>query len=202
MNEASNAISQDGEPVTALSYSYRPSLMGAAWAFALGADALEWQVGRRSGRVPYAAIRRMRLSFRPGTMQSQRFRAEIWSDGHPKLDIVSSTWKSMAEQVQQGEGYARFIVELHRRIAAAGGAVTYETGTTPVLYWCGVAVFIACALAIASLIVRALQVAAWSGAAFIAAFLALFLWQGGNYFRRNRPGTYRPDALPKQLVPN
>ena len=35
----------------------------------------------------------------------------------------------------------------------------------------------------------------------IAAFLALFLWQGGNFFRRNRPGLYRPDAPPEELLP-
>jgi len=51
------------------------------------------------------------------------------------------------------------------------------------------------------LIVRALQVDAMSGAAFIGGFLVLLLWQGGTYFRRNRPGVYRPDALPAALMP-
>ena len=36
---------------------------------------------------------------------------------------------------------------------------------------------------------------------FVAAFLALFVWQSGGYFKRNRPGRYRPDAPPKELVP-
>ena len=36
---------------------------------------------------------------------------------------------------------------------------------------------------------------------FTAALMALFLWQGGNFFRRNRPGRYRPDALPAALMP-
>jgi len=49
--------------------------------------------------------------------------------------------------------------------------------------------------------VRALQAHTISVAAFIAAFLALFLWQGGNFFRRNKPGRYRPDALPPELLP-
>ena len=51
------------------------------------------------------------------------------------------------------------------------------------------------------LIVRALQSDAKGGAAFIAGFLVLFLWQGGNFFRRNRPGLYRPEALPAELMP-
>ena len=36
---------------------------------------------------------------------------------------------------------------------------------------------------------------------YIGAFLALFLWQAGNYFRRNRPGRYTPQALPPELMP-
>ena len=33
------------------------------------------------------------------------------------------------------------------------------------------------------------------------AFLALYLWQTENFLRRNRPGTYRPEALPKEVMP-
>ena len=54
----------------------------------------------------------------------------------------------------------------------------------------------------AMLIVQALDVGAYAGAAVVGAFLALFGWQSGNYFWRNRPGRYRPDALPKALVPD
>jgi hypothetical protein len=49
--------------------------------------------------------------------------------------------------------------------------------------------------------VRALQADSKGGAAFIGGFLVLFLWQGGNFFRRNRPGLYRPEALPAELMP-
>ncbi len=69
------------------------------------------------------------------------------------------------------------------------------------LYWPGVAILCAATLAIAALAVRALAVGAFAGAAFIAGFLALFLWQAGGFFLRNRPGTYRPDAVPRQLLP-
>jgi hypothetical protein len=35
----------------------------------------------------------------------------------------------------------------------------------------------------------------------VGAFLALYLWQTENFLRRNRPGTYRPEALPKEVMP-
>jgi hypothetical protein len=46
-----------------------------------------------------------------------------------------------------------------------------------------------------------MQSDAIAGAAFIGFFIGLFLWQGGNFVARNRPGIYHPDALPGQLMP-
>jgi hypothetical protein len=115
--------------------------------------------------------------------------------------IASTSWRSMMEQAGQDETYGAFVKELHRRIAAAGTQASFEVGSPALLYWPGVVIFVAGTLALAALTVRALLVEAYAGAAFVAAFLGLFLWQSGNYFWRNRPGTYRPDALPKELVP-
>ena len=184
-----------------LSYAFKPSLMGAGFEFWLRPQALEYRAGRHAGRLSYGDIARVRLSFRPVTMQFYRFRAEIWPLNGPKIELVSSSWRSMLEQESRGAAYSAFIAELHRRIAAAGAPARFETGGAAPLYWAGFAVFSGIALALAALIVRALQLGQWSGAAFIAAFLALFLWQAGGYFRRNRPGRYRAEALPAHLLP-
>jgi len=182
-------------------YRYKPSLMGAPWELRLGPDALAWQVGRHEGRIAYGGIRRVRLSFRPVTLQTRRFFAEIWPVDGPRLSIASTSWRSLVEQGAQDTEYGAFIKELHRRIAAAGAQPTLESGSPAWLYWPGFAIFAVGGAGLAALIVRALLVDAYAGAAFVAAFLGLFLWQSGNYFWRNRPGTYRPDALPKKLVP-
>jgi hypothetical protein len=184
-----------------VSYSYRPSLLGAAWSFRLAGEAIEWDAGGKSGRIPWRNIRRLRMSFKPVSMQSQRFLTEIWAEDAPKLEIVSSSWKSLVEQERQDKSYSAFIAELHRRIVDAAVPVRFEQGGNPVIYWPGLIVFAGCGLGMAFLIVRALQTHAMGGAVFIAAFLVLFLWQGGSFFRRNRPGVYRPDALPADLLP-
>ena len=189
------------EPPVEVVYTFRPSLLGAPREFKLAADGLRWTAGSRSGRVPFRDVRRVRLSYRPVSMQAHRFVTEVWAEGAPKLEIVSSSWKSMVEQVRQDQPYADFVRELHRRVAAAAAPARFEQGRNPLFYWTGLAVFAAVALAIAALAVRALQAGAVAGALFILAFLALFLWQGGNFLRRNRPGTYRPDALPELLMP-
>ena len=188
-------------PTSDPAYSYRPSLLGAAYAFRLASDALEWQVGSRSGRIPYTSIRRVRLSFRPVPMQSYRFLAEIWSDGMPKLQLASTSARTMMEIARQDVQYSDFITELHRRIAAAGGDAAFESGKHPIVYWVGFVVFAAISLGLAALAVRGLQAQSLAGAAFVAGFLALFLWQVGSFFRRNRPRRYTADAPPADLLP-
>jgi hypothetical protein len=191
----------DSETVDDLGYAYKSSLIGAPFEFRLAADALEWRKGTYAGRTPYDRIRRIRLSFRPMTMQNYRFLTEVWTADGPKLQIASTSWKSMFEHERLDPAYRAFVTELSRRAGAAGGKTTFDTGSPTLLYWAGVVVFTGASLALAALIVRALQEAAWSGAAFIAAFLALFLWQAGTFFHRNRPGTFDPAAVPPQVLP-
>jgi hypothetical protein len=193
---------QDATQGDALAYAYKSSLMGAPFEFRLAPDALEWSKGPSKGRVPYGRIRRIRLGYRPMTMQNYRFLSEIWLAGGPKLMVASTSWKSLVEHQRLDLPYRAFVTELCRRIGAAGGQTQFQSGSPPIAYWLGVVVFVGASLALAGLIVRALQIEAWSGAAFIAAFLGFFLWQAGTFFRRNRPGTFRPDAVPESVLPS
>ena len=101
-----------------LTYSYRPSLLGAPWVFTLTDHGMDWTAGNRSGRVRYRDVRRLRLSFKPASMQTHRFLTEIWAEGAPKLQIVSASWKSMVEQERCDGPYAAFITELAARTPA------------------------------------------------------------------------------------
>jgi hypothetical protein len=182
-------------------YTYRPSVLGAPWEFKLTDDAIEWVAGRKSGRALFRNIRRLRMSYRPANMQSHRFMTELWADGAPKLRIMSSSWKSMIEQERLDGPYSDFVVELHRRILGAVATVMFEQGSSPLIFWPGLIVFAGVVVALLLLAVRALQADALGGAAFIGVFAALFIWRGRDFFRRNWPGAYRPDALPAALMP-
>jgi hypothetical protein len=197
VTDSSDSDATDSAPV----YAYKNSLVGAPFEFRLAPDALEWRKGGYSGRTPYDRIRRIRLCFRPMTMQNHRFLGEIWTTDGPKLQIASTSWRSLVEHERLDGPYRAFVTELSRRVGAAGGQASFETGSPPLLYWPGVLVFVGAALALGALALRALSEQAFGGAAFIAAFLAFFLWQAGTFFHRNRPGTYRPDAVPPQVLP-
>jgi hypothetical protein len=188
-------------PGSDLDYAYRPSLMGAPFEFRLLPDALEWRRGGITGRTSYGKVQRMRMAFRPMTMQNHRFLTEIWTVDGPKLQIVSTSWRGIVEQERFDAAYRAFVTELARRIGAAGGETLFQTGSPAFLYWPGVIVFAGAALALCGLTVRALQTGSWGGAAFIMAFLALFLWQAGTFFHRNRPGIFNPNTVPPAVLP-
>lgn len=185
----------------ALSYEYRSSLLGAGWHFSLTPAGIDWRTGPRSGFIPYGDVRGLRLSYRPTSMQSHRFVTEVWALKAPALRIVSTTWKSMVEQQRQDAAYTRFVSELHARLAAARVAVDCERGRPPLIYWPGLVVFVGVTLAMAMLIVRALQAHVIAGAVFVAIFFALFVRQGWMFFGRNRPGRYRVNEPPPSLLP-
>ncbi|HEY1544894.1 MAG TPA: hypothetical protein VGG01_21055 [Xanthobacteraceae bacterium] len=182
-------------------YVHKPARFSAVWQFELATDAIEWTAGTRHGRVPYAGIRRMRLSFRPRSMQTHRFVAEIWPTGGGKLQLASSSPRSMAEYETQDAAYSVFLAELHRRLAAAQSPASFECGLSSLRYWPGVAIFGGVALMLAALIARALSSANRSAAVALGALLAVFLWQGGVFFQRNRPRNYRPEQPPRDLLP-
>lgn len=190
-------VEADIEP----SYSYQPSVFGAGRTFCLRDGAINWEAGRRSGRIAFERITRVRMSYRPGTLQTQRFLMEIWSPDAPKLSVLSTSWKSVVEQIDQGDDYRAFAVEFNRRLAATGSKARFEAGMNPLIYWPGLALLVAASLAIAGLAARAFQSGGRLTGFLIAAFVLLFFWQGGTIFHRNRPGMYRPDALPPLLLP-
>ena len=183
-------------------YSYKPSLMGAPWLMQLTPDALAWTAGRHSGRLPYRDIARMRMSFRPITMQAKRYLTEIWAPGTPKITIASASWKSMMELERKDKPYAEFVAELHRRVAASGARPRCDSGIHPLLYWPGLLIYAGVLLGLAALIVRALQIVNYPAALFVAAFFALSVWQLGQFFKLNRPARYQPDAPPPGLLPH
>jgi hypothetical protein len=94
---------------------------------------------------------------------------------------------------EAGEGGAR---------SGGGGAgPVLLAGSPSFLYWPGVAILAAVAMTLLVLALRALASGDIGGAALVAAFLAVLLWQTGVFFLRNRPRRYRAAALPADLVP-
>src|ERR1700722_7671533 len=189
----------DGAP--GIRYAYKASLLGAAHQFELTDTGLSWHIAGRSGLGASDDIRAIRVWFRAGSLQSRRFRADIGNSDGVRLAILSTSWQSAALMAPQDHDYRAFITALHERLAQAGSKAALAGGLTSRVYGAALVLLTLVAIAMAGLLIRAVAVGEWAGVLFLAGFIALFAWQVGGFIRRNRPGVYTFDDLPKALLP-
>jgi hypothetical protein len=182
-------------------YSYKASLIGSAHEFELTGKGLAWKISGRSGVWDYRDISAVRLSYRPSSMQSHRFRAEIWNRSGGRLRIMSTNWQTVSLMTPQDNGYRAFIETLHARMAKAGSSAELSGGLPKVLYAAALVFIGLLAVAMIGLLVRALMTRENIGALFLVGFALLFNWQIGGFIRRNRPVRYTFGHLPPALLP-
>jgi hypothetical protein len=196
-----NPATSAADAAPGIRYAYKASLIGAAHQFELTDAGLSWHIAGRSGLWPYADISAIRLSYRPVSMQSRRFRADIGSRDGARIAILSTSWQSAALMAPQDRDYRVFVTALHARMAQAGSNATLAGGLTSRVYGAALILLTLVTIAMAGLLVRAIAVGEWAGVLFLVGFAALFAWQVGGFIRRNRPGVYTFDHPPKALLP-
>jgi hypothetical protein len=182
-------------------YAYKASLIGSAHRFELTDAGLCWHIGGKSGVWPYAGISAIRLSYRPVSMQSRRFRADIESAGQGHIVLLSTSWQTAALMAPQDHDYRAFIEQLHARLKQAGSNAALIGGLRPRIYGAAVVLLTLLAVAMTGLLVRAIATGEFAGILFLLGFAALFSWQVGGFVRRNRPRAYTFDELPAALLP-
>jgi hypothetical protein len=191
----------EGEGARTISYVYKASLISSAYQFELTDSGLSWRIGRRSGVWPYADIASIRLSYRPMSMQSRRFRADIARAGGGRIAILSTTWQTVSLMTPQDQDYRAFVTELHRRMKAAGSKASLTGGIGTMTYAVAVAMLALLAIAMVGLLFRALATSEFTGALFLVGMAIWFAWTIGGFIKRNRPRGYSFDALPETLLP-
>ena len=181
-------------------YLFKSSLAGGAKQLTLSDAALTVQA-TKVALWPLESIAAIRLSYRPASMQAWRFRADIATQDGQSIAVYSTTWHSISQMARQDNEYRAFITELHRRLAQIGSRARLIAGINPVLYVAGLAVMALIGISLLGLFVRALIMAEFAGALFLAGFGGWFVWQIGGFMRRNRPRGYTFDALPEDVLP-
>jgi hypothetical protein len=195
------ALDLSNEASPDVRYAYKASLVGAAHQFELTGEGLSWRIAGRSGIWPYAGISSIRLSYRPVSMQSRRFRADIQNADGGRIAILSTSWQTAALMAPQDHDYRAFITQLHARLAQAGSRAVLIGGLSPRMHAAALAFLALVATAMLGLLGRALATGEFAGALFLVGFAALFGWQIGGFVGRNRPQAYTFDHLPQALLP-
>ncbi len=194
-------VTTPAQDAPAIRYAYKASLIGAAHQFDLTEEGLLWRFAGRSGVWGYADIAAIRLSYRPVSMQARRFRADLHHVNGSRLVIISTSWQTAALMAPQDKDYRVFVVALHERMANAGSNAKLSGGLGRRIYAAGVALLALVGVGMAGLLVRALAIGEFAGAAFLVGFAALFGWQVGGFVRRNRPVAYTFGYIPETLLP-
>ena len=122
------------ETASNVCYAYKASLIGAAHRFELTGDGLSWQVGGKSGVWRYADIAVVRLSYRPMSMQSRRFRADIEIRDRQRISIFSTNWQTVTLMAPQDLEYRAFLTQLHARRARGGSQALLMGGSRPAVH--------------------------------------------------------------------
>ncbi len=195
------AVTEAAKGASAISYAYKSSLIGSAHRFELTDAGLAWHVAGRSGVWAYADIAAIRLSFRPVSMQAHRFRADIGHVDGGRITVLSTSWQTAALMAPQDDGFRVFIRELHARMQAAGSGAVLTGGLSRRMYMAALALVALLAIAMSGLLIRAIAMGQFAGAAFILGFAALFAWQVGGFIRCNRPLAYTFESIPEKLLP-
>jgi hypothetical protein len=150
---------------------------------------------------PCADIVRLRLRFDPTRFDHERHRCEITMRDGVKVSIWSTHYVSVGEFENRAATYTPFVRALIARIAAANPACDFRVGKKGLVYWSEFAFL----LAMFTLLVFVLMAFGGYGVSglvivkliIIIGFIPLLL----RYMHKNRPGRFRPDAIPDDALP-
>jgi hypothetical protein len=198
MQQQSTGSADDSRSI---GYAYKASLIGAAQQFELTDGGLSFRFAGRSGLWRYADIAAIRLSYRPVSMQSRRFRADLHHVDGGRLAILSTSWQTAALMAPQDRDYRAFVTELHRRMAKAGSKADLTGGLGRWTYAAAIVLLAFVGIGMAGLLIRAIATGKFAGVLFLLGFAALFGWQVGGFITRNRPVSYEFERIPEALLP-
>jgi hypothetical protein len=200
MNEPVNELA--GPP----SYVARANALEYEAIWRLRPDALELQGGPTAGpdvvmRFPYRDIVGLRLSYAPSRVDHVRYRCDLRMRSGQQVAILSTHYAGIADFEDRAATYAPFVEALIARVAAANSAASFRSGRSPVAYWLEHAFL----LAMIALLVLVLSVtgfaplseSSWAKFFIILASIPLLI----VYTRKNWPSRFKPDTIPKDVLP-
>jgi hypothetical protein len=182
-------------------YAHNPKPIGAPVSFVLEGERLSVDTGRKTFDLQLAEVEEVRMTYEPGRMSRRVYRTRLRMRQGRTVSFTSLNWKSLVEAQELGPAYRAFAGCLFRAVAEANPRARFTAGQP---YWrwlltAGIAV--ACLVAMAIIVWRALQGGATSLALMAVFLAAVGIWQLEPMVRLNRPRSFSPDRPPPDLLP-
>ena len=185
----------------AQTYTHNPRPVGGPVSFVLQGDRLVVDSGRKVQEVRLGAVESVRLTYEPGRVGRKAFRTRVTMQDGKAFTFTSLNWRSLIEAQELTGEYRAFTQALCAAIAKANPAARFIAGKPGWLWLATAIVAAASLLGTAVLIWQALRLGS-TGVALMGALLALVgVWQIEPMIRLNKPRSFRPEALPGELMP-
>lgn len=182
-------------------YTQSPRPYSGPISFVLKGDRLTVDSVRKVHEVRLDAVESVRLTYEPGRLGRKAFRTKVTMRDGKSFGFTSVTWRSLIEAEEQAEDYAAFSRTLCAAIAKASPNARFSAGKPAWIWTLTTLVAMASFATMAVLIWRALQMGATSVALAGALFAVIGIWQIEPMLRLNKPRPFKPDALPRELLP-
>lgn len=188
-------------------YIARANVLEYEAIWRLGPDALELQGGPTAGpdvilRFPYRDIVDVRLSYAPSRVDSGRYRCDLRTRSGQRLAILSTHYAGIADFEDRASTYVPFVRALVARVADVNPSASFRRGKRPFAYWSEL-IFLTVMVAILVLVLSLVGFGPLSDVTWAKLFIVL-----GSipllivYTRKNWPGSFKPDAIPDDLLPS
>jgi hypothetical protein len=193
-------MSDAEQPV--LSYTYRQSILTKPWTFTLSNDAMSYQEeGGPVTMIAYSQIKQIKPRFDPTRVQLNRYVLEVLLNNGRTYKIASMTYEGISNFKDQAEQYRDFVKAFHQRLANANSTVTFKKGISGLGYVASISVLVflifLLIIAVAFILTGTVNVIILAKLIFLIFGIPTLI----RYIRRNKPATYDPNQLSKDIVP-
>jgi len=184
----------------ALAYRHKPRPTSFEVAYTLRGDRVTIDSGRKLEEVRLDAVAAVRLTYDPRSFAQRAYVTTLTLKTGRRIRFSSVHWKSMVEAATQ-PGYGAFLDALVPAIARANPAVSLMAGR-PRPAWLAIAgLTLLTFVGIVLFVARALESGSPAAAGFGVLIGLAGVWQLEPMVRLNRPRRFKPDAVPRDLLP-
>lgn len=150
--------------------------------------------------IPLANIREVRLTYEPTRFQTNRYRCHLTHTSGQRTVLQNEHFAGIASFEDRTASYLELLHALIPRTAAANPSCVFKTGTSPMNWWLQAAFLTLCFALLALALVFLYTAIGWLVVVKLV-ILAFLIPVAVRWFRRNRPGTFTPDAIPTGMLP-
>ncbi len=182
-------------------YGFLPRLGGAGIRFELHADALEWDMDMRKGRLLLRDVEQVHLLFQHAKFGSSCFEMRLVARDGTRLVASSVSRVALTRMEDQRVQYTAFVRAFHRAVAASGAQVEWTGGYKRWRWNFMVGLGLVTLVALLVVLVMSMDNGKWMFIAMLTVFAAVLAWPMMEALWRNQPVIYGPEHLPHRLLP-